>query len=431
VQGEDRPPVTTLVSGGLTLVALALVALFAGAETGLVSLDVQTLRQRVKGGGRPAERQLLEFARNPERFLALTLIGINMSLVVATSLFSELVAGFEPVVTSLATSGLSVFIFVVCELLPKTAFASRPLELSVRFLPLFRLFDRLLALPIQVVAGLTRWFMDTLKIGGEKRKRTISREELLILLSAGAASGAIRERPHRMARGIIGLKQRSVCEIMKPRVALVALEVSTSLAQARKVFAETGYSRIPVYEGNVDHVVGVVYFKDLYLKASEGTSLRDLLSRPEIVPEMGNAFELFQRMRRHNFQAAVVLDEFGSTTGFITLEDLLEEVVGEIEDELDDSPAELKVQADGTVLARTEVNLARFCEETGIELTETENINTLNGFILARLGRIPQAGECLLLEGHRFEILQADMKRTILVKVHIPHETERSASSPR
>lgn len=420
--------IVRLVSCGLTVAALALVALFAGAETGLVSLDLQTLRQRVKGGGRLAERQLLEFVRNPERFLALTLIGINMSLVLATSLFSELVAGFDPVVTSLATSGLSVFIFLACELLPKTAFAGRPLELSLRFLPLYRFFDRVLSLPILLVAGLTRRFMDSLKIGGERRKRTISREELLILLSAGAASGAIRERPHRMARGIIGLKQRSVCEIMKPRIALVTLEVSASLAQARKVFAETGYSRIPVYEGNVDHVVGVVYFKDLYLRAGEGTELRDLLSRPEIVPELGNAFELFQRMRRHNFQAAVVLDEFGSTTGLVTLEDLLEEVVGEIEDELDDAPSDLKVQADGTVLARSEVGLGRFCEETGIELTETENLNTLNGFILARLGRIPQTGECLLLDGHRFEILQADMKRTILVKVHIEHEPERPPS---
>lgn len=418
-----------LVPGALTLLSLLLVALFAGTETGFVSLDVQHLRQRVKAAGRPAEKQLLDIIRAPERFLALTLIGINMSLVLATSLFSELVAGLDPFLVSLATAGLSVFIFLACELMPKMAFAARPLVLSLRYLPLIRLFDSLLTVPVRLVTLATRWLRELLNLGGDRKKRSISREELLILLSSGAASGAIRERPHRMARGIIGLKERNICEIMRPRLAMVTLDVSASLAQARKVFAETGYSRIPVYEGNVDHVIGIVYFKDLYLKPGEGTGLRDLLSKPEIVPEMGNAFDLFKQMRHRNFQAAVVLDEYGSTSGIVTLEDLLEEFVGEIEDELDESPSEMKFNADGTVTARTEVNLSRFCEETGIEFAETENLNTLNGLIMSRLGRIPQTGECLLLDGHRFEVLQADARRTILVKVQISDETDRTLPS--
>jgi len=408
---------------------LLLVAFFAGCETGFVSLDVASLRQRAKISGKVSEKQLLDIVRAPERFLALTLIGTNMSLVVATSFFSQVLNEFQPFTVSAATFALSVFIFLFCELVPKMAFASQPLAQSLRFLFLLRFFDRLLAIPVLIVTRITRGIMDFLKLGGEKKKRSLSREELLILLSCGASSGVLRDRPHRMARGIIGLKERNICEIMRPRMAMVTLDVSATLAQARKVFSETGYSRIPVYEGNVDHVIGFLYFKDIFLMGAETKPLRELLSGVIVAPEMSSAFDLFHQMRVQSFQAAIVADEFGSTTGMVTLEDLIEEVVGEIEDEFDESPAEIKFNSDGTITARSEVNLATFCVQTSAVFCEAEGINTLNGLILERLGRIPQPGECLLIDGFRIEVLQADARKTILVKLDMTNASERSSTN--
>jgi len=149
---------------------LLLVAFFAGCETGFVSLDVASLRQRAKISGKVSEKQLLDIVRAPERFLALTLIGTNMSLVVATSFFSQVLNEFQPFTVSAATFALSVFIFLFCELVPKMAFASQPLAQSLRFLFLLRFFDRLLAIPVLIVTRITRGIMDFLKLGGEKKK---------------------------------------------------------------------------------------------------------------------------------------------------------------------------------------------------------------------------------------------------------------------
>jgi len=163
----------------------------------------------------------------------------------------------------------------------------------------------------------------------------------------GAASGVIHERPHKMAKGIIGLKDTRVCEIMTPRPKMVVLDVTSSLDKTRKLFMETGFSRIPVFEGKVDQIVGIVYFKDLFLKSTEGKTLRDLLKPVVFVPEVKNAYSLFREMLNKKFQTAVILDEFGVTAGFVALEDLIEEVVGEIQDELDEPVSGLKILDDG------------------------------------------------------------------------------------
>lgn len=394
-----------------------LVAIFAGAETGLVCLDIQHLKHLAQQETNHRERALLKIAKQPERFLALTLIGINMSIVISTSLGTDLFEKYGPFWVSVETMAVSLFLFFACEVLPKMAFSANPLGLSLRILKIIEFSDRVLSIPIAIVTTLTRSIIGIMGLRGEKTKRKISRAELLILLSMGNASGVLTDRPHRMAKGIIGLKETRICEIMIPRVKMVALDSSSTVENTRKIFIESGFSRIPVYEGNSDQIIGIVYFKDFFLQAADKKNLRDYLKPTVFVPEVKNAYELFREMLTRKFQTAVVLDEFGATAGFITLEDLIEEVVGEIHDELDEPTARIKFHGDGTVTVKADLNFATLEEEAGISFEKPEGVTTLNGLILEHLGRIPSTGEILTIDGIRLEISQADQKKVIMARV--------------
>ncbi len=396
---------------------LFLIAVFAGTETGFVCLDVQLLRTRAQLPANTRERALLRIVQQPEKFLALTLLGINMSLVIATSIFTNVFQNLGPGWVTIGTTADSLFIFLFCELLPKIAFNARPMDLSLRFLPLIGLFDRLMYFPVLMITGTTRFLMGRFGLRNERAGKKISRGELLILLHLGASSGAIREKPHKMARGIIGLKDRNVAEVMIPRVRISALDVSMPLEKARKSALECGYSRIPVFEGTIDQIIGVVYFKDLFLKSGPISSLRDVMIPPLFVPEMKNAHQLLQEMRKRKFHLAVVLDEYGSPSGIVTLEDLIEEFVGEIHDELDEPMIGVKLNPDGTMTIRGDLSLVNLQTDTGITFSLTQvGITTLNGIIVSQVGRIPQAGECILIEGYKFEVLSADARRVLSVR---------------
>ncbi|HNW35646.1 MAG TPA: hemolysin family protein [Candidatus Ozemobacteraceae bacterium] len=419
---------TILISLAMVLICLFLVAAYAGIETGFVSLDLEMLKHRALDPEAVAERTLVKILRQPERFLALTLIGINMTMVLATAVWTELLKNYSPALVTVGTVTMSLVILLFCELLPKMIFAARPLEMSRKFIPLVSLSDRLLNIPIIVVTWFTRGFMKLLGLGGDRKRRKISREELLILLSQGASSGVLRDKPTRMARGIIGLKDTHLCEIMIPRPRITALDVTVSLENARKLVMEGGYSRIPVYEGRIDQVIGILYFKDLFLNPQQPVSLREMISPPVFVPESKNAFEQLQDMRRGNYHAVLVLDEFGSLAGLVTLEDLLEEVFGEIQDELDEPVTSVKFNTDGTVTASADLSLADFRRETGIAFIETEGASTINGLILASTGRIPVTGDRFDIDGYPFEILLADGRRVVKVRITMGIKERRGLS---
>lgn len=347
----------------------------------------------------------------------MSLICINMSSVAVASLATDLFERYDPWVLSLGTIGVTLFLFLFCELTPKAMFAAKPLERSLQFLPIVEIFDRLLSIPVTLVTMVTRNLVEVLGLGSDRRKGNISRDELLVLLSMGASSGTLRERPHRMARGIIGLKDTRVCEIMIPRVKMTAFDVNLPLTRAREIVRESGFSRIPVYEGSIDQVTGMVYFKDLFLKGRQAVSLRELAKPPLIVPETKSVYALLRLMQKTKIQVAVAIDEYGATAGLVTLEDILEEVVGEIHDELDEGTLPWRFDADGSITVKAEIALNTLLHETGIDFVDDERISTLNGVILSHLGRIPAPGECLLVRGRRLEILAADGRRALTVRI--------------
>ncbi len=403
----------------LTLVFLALNAVFNGAETGLVSLDTDYLRYKSRTlSDKSREKKLLKLAQSPEHYLALTLIGINSCLVIATSLATALIKSLAPSALEAVTVLLSLFIFLFCEFLPKTAFGGRPLVYCLKYLRLLIVAEFIFKVPIKIVSWLTRHIMRLFRVPTHS-ENGLSREELLILLSHGASAGTIAQHSNRMARGIIGLREKIAREVMVPRVNMLALDIDTSPEIARMAVIKSGFSRVPVFRGEVDKIIGVLYFKDLFLKTGGIKSLEEIILPPLFVPETKLASELFKEMRRCNNQMAVVLDEFASVSGIITFEDLVEQVVGEINDEVDKPRLELKYNDDGSITVKGDMHTDRLNDEIGLKLASVNGVTTVNGLIISVLGRIPEAGETFLINGVQIRIVESSQRKIKWLRILI------------
>lgn len=401
------------------LIFLSANAIFNGSETGFVSLDKNYLRYRARAKTATRERRLLKIASSPENFLALTLIGTNSCLVIATSIFTAVFKTFGQPYLQIGTLLISVFIFVFCEFVPKMLFNGRPLRMCVRFLPLYVISEYVFYIPVRIVAYFTHKIMDIAGINRQYKSGKISLSELMILLGHGAASGIIRADTTEMARGIIELKDRNVSEIMIPRMAIVAIEENTSLEEARKIVLKSGFSRIPIYSSEIDHIVGILYFKDLFLRSDGAKSISELMTRPLFIPEMKVASELFKEMKAKKIQVSIVLDEFGSVSGLVTFEDLIEEVVGEIHDEFDKTEESVKQLDDGSIIVPAMMSINDFNDENlDFKFPELDGVNTVNGFIVAKLGRIPKKGETFNHNGYKVEIIESSDRIIETIKIY-------------
>ncbi len=402
----------------LIAVFLGLNALFNGAETGLVAIDPDYLRFKVRSDPSAwREKKLLKIVRVPENYLSVTLLGINSCLVVATSLLTVLLQKAGPLALQLGTLVDSIFIFLACEFIPKMLFSERPLKLCLKFLPALIIAEIIFYIPVRVVTFFTRVVMSILKIPTDKTEGRLSREELLILLMNGSLCGTLEKTSSEMARGIIELRDTTVKEIMIPRPQIVALELNTSVDVAMKTVIQSGFSRIPVYRGEIDQIVGILYFKDLFMKSEKIRSLSEIMLPPLFVPEMKPALGLFREMREKSAQVAVVVDEFASVAGIVTFEDLVEEVVGEIHDEFDKPKNRMKFNDDGTILVRGDVNLFELNHIPEFEFSSVEGVTTINGLIQENLGRIPAAGETFMLDGFRLKIISGDERKVDWIKI--------------
>ncbi len=253
--------------------------------------------------------------------------------------------------------------------------------------------------------------------GRDDEREEDQEEEVDALIEVGEREGILEAAEGKMMRSIADLDDTLVREIMTPRTDLLALPVESTLAEARRALVE-GHSRVPVYRDNIDNVVGVLHARDLFRAWEEGsdaTSINPYLRSALFVPETLSVAELLSRMRLRT-KVAIVVDEYGGTAGLVTLEDLLEEIVGDIRDEhdLDESP--LAEQADGTWLVSGVAHVEELESALGVEFGDRD-FDTVGGLVVAGFGRVPREGETLDSRGLRFEILEVDPKRVYRVRV--------------
>jgi putative hemolysin len=416
----------------LLIVLLLILAngFFSGAEMAIVASRRGRLRALAEKGDRRAQAAL-DLAASPDRFLPTVQIGITLVGTLAAAyggdrLVSELTvwianqappgiaAMARPVALTVFVMLLSFVTLLLGELVPKRL-ALRQAEA----------FARLAAPAMQLFAWIARplvWGMSTATsaviflLGGRKQTEpSVSVDDIEHLLETGRAEGILEAVELSVASEALRLGERSVRDIMRPRIDVDALDIETPQAEIIGAIAMAGFSRLPVYEGSLDHIIGYVSIKDALRHTWMGwpIELRKMLHRPIFVPEtmpLDRLLELFQKERN---QLAIVLDEYGGTEGLVTLEDVLEELVGEIHDEHRQADAHAFVQReDGSWLVDGGVAVDDLVDRFGLKGDPLpRDYTTISGLVLAELERIPAAGDVITWRGLRIEVLDMDGRR--------------------
>jgi putative hemolysin len=419
----------------LFILCLLLSAFFSSAETAFISLQRIRMRHLVENNVRGA-RRVARMIERPEKLLSTILLGNNFVNVAAAALGTAIAIelwGERGIL--FAAIGVTVLLLVFAETTPKTLATRHAERLSLLF-----------ARPIELIAWLFTPFVIVLSwiasgvarlIGGEPVARSLaSEEEIRTMISVGHKEGTVEEAEAEMLHKVFEFGDRPVREVMIPRLDVISIEQGSRLSDFLTLYAEFPLSRFPVYQENMDNVVGILSVKDVLMAQAKGTvtarSLIDEMVRPAyFAPETKRINELFGEMRDNNFRMCVVVDEFGGTAGIVSLSRLVEEIVGPVGDELSQIEKEYEVINEYTFQIDGSMRIEEVNEEMELELPEGD-YETVAGFVLHLLGHIPRTNEQLKYKDMKLVI--TEMKGLKIEKILLTREkrpeplAERKAS---
>ncbi len=434
----------------LAIVALLILAggFFAASEIALITVRRHRLGQLVEEGNRSA-RVAQRLVEDPSRFLAtiqlaITFIGFLAGAIGAVAFSGGLADLLRPLLGEAADSvafvSMTLLIaltsIVISELVPKTLALNYPERLALLVARPIGWLDRILSPLVWLVASLSGVLVRLL--GGRERPQAgyLSTEELKLLVETGSEQGGIEEDEKEMIHGVIELGDKSVHEVMVPRIGIKAADVGAPVDEVLDMIVRAGHSRLPVYEGGLDNIIGILYAKDLlpYLKGNgklrSEINIRSLLRKPVYVPESKRVDELLHEMQQAKRHIAIVVDEYGGTAGLVTIEDIVEEIVGEIQDEYDiEEPLAEPISSDGEIAYRLDGRVSMDDLRDLFDLADTEEpdeeaYDTVGGFIIHRSGRIPLVGEQVPFRDVTLRVESADSRRVAKVVATRPRPPE-------
>jgi len=433
--------------GELVIIVLLtlLEGFFVAGEIALVSIRRSRVEQLVDEG-RPGARRVRRLLDEPGRFLAvsqlgLTVIGFFASAYAAVSLVDSLKRVLEPVAGSnaegialvIVTVLLALFTIVFAELVPKTlalANAERvaiALSLPIEFLA--RALSPLIALLTGITSAIAKLFGANVT-----NEAQITAEELRLIVERGGEQGILEAEEEQMINAVIELGSRRVHEVMVPRIAMATIQATATFDEAIETIVEHGHSRIPVYDESVDEILGILYAKDLlpFLREAAGPrpELRSLLRTPVYIPESMTIDDLLHEFQRRKVHIAIVLDEYGGTAGLVTIEDLLEEIVGEIQDEYDvEEPMVVRLSEDEARLdGRASVDELEELFDAHLGLEDEDEYDTIGGLIYHRIGGVPTPGDRVEVNGLTLTVETTDGRR--VGKVLVVRRRDEGNPSP-
>ncbi|MGI8826378.1 MAG: hemolysin family protein [Chloroflexota bacterium] len=416
----------------ILVVTIVLAGMAAAAETALTALNAATLRSMEERGG--AGRIIAYLRHDPNRFLSTILIVNSTSLIIASSMATLLVHGRlrAPFDTLVGTLGLAIVVLVLSEVTPKNLAVRQPSAVALVVARPVRLFSIVLAPVISLVGAIVGGMMRLLgQGGGNTTVPVVTEDEVRQTLSLAEQSEELTEEETDRIEGVLDLDKILARDVMKPRPDIVAVSVDLPLMDALDIVLREGHSRIPVYDESIDQIVGILYDKDLlrYIRENEMTvSLRDVAREAIFVPESKHADDLLREFQRKKVHMAIVFDEYGGTAGLVTIEDILEEIVGEIQDEYDvEEPLMEQVNTDEWIFDAM-VRIDDVNEEMDLDLVADNGTETLGGFVFERLGQVPTVGESVQENRVRLEILDIEGRR--IKKIRVTREPIDGAASP-
>ncbi|HOW05513.1 hemolysin family protein [Methanospirillum hungatei] len=412
------------------ILCLILSGFFSGSEVALFSITRAKVRTLVNEK-EPGSEALATLKKNPDRFLITILIGNNIVNILAASVATAVAIGFlgeTGIAVTVSTIIVVLLLLVFGEIWPKMYASRNATSFSLRFSPIILFLSRIFSPVIFIfnkIAG-------KMTGAGAFAHHMITEEEIKEWIDVGQEEGTIEKDEQEMLHSVFEFSDTRVREVMTPRIDVVMLEDTSSSDEALEIFKNTGFSRLPIWHGNIDTIKGILNVKDAIfsvLETHESIPIVELLSEPLFVPETKNIDDLLRELRVKKTHMAIVLDEYGSFVGIVTVEDILEELVGDILDEFDTEEHELVRVAEDVYSVDARMWVEDLNKHLDLHLPTSETYETIAGLVIERLGNIPRIGDVcdLTEEGVRLVIIQMTGKRINrlkLIRIHPPEPSD-------
>ena len=407
----------------IIVVCIIMSAYFSATETAFSSLNRIRIKNMVEKGDKKAEL-VLRLSEDYDSLLSTILIGNNIVNIALSSLATVLFVDWlgAEMGPGVSTIVVTIIVLIFGEVSPKSIAKENP-ESFAMFSATFLQLLVIVLTPFNYLFGL--WKKVLSKIVKSENNNSITEEELLTIVAEAEQEGGIDEQESILIRSAIGFSEQEAKDILTPRIDIAGVSTEATKEEIAQVFIETGYSRLPVYEENIDHIVGILYQKDFYNYIYHTEQEVASIIKPAVfIPESKNVGELLKELQQKKSHIAVVLDEYGGTTGIVTMEDILEELVGEIWDEHDEVTREIEMisEYEYTVLGST--NLEDLFETFDKEKDEEREVLTVSGWVMDVLGKIPEKGDTFQYENLKVKVLEMDSKRVEKIQILIEKEKE-------
>ncbi len=412
---------------GLLISIIALIflsSLFSGAEMAFSSVNKIRLLNLEQSGNKRAG-VVLKMTEKFDKLLSAILVGNNIVNILATTLatifFTSLIAD-GALAATISTASLTVAVLIFGEITPKLFAKENPEGVAMALYPILNVFVWVF-FPINLVFGGWKWLLR--KIFKFQKTATFSEDELITIVETAEEEGEIEEHESQLIRSAIEFEDLDVRDVMIPRVNVVAVEQDYEMEKIYEIFHENGFSRMPVYAETIDAVVGVIHEKDFYYLFHQGEkSIKKIIQPSVCVSSSMKISTVLRMLQRAKIHMAIVVDEFGGTEGIVTLEDILEELVGEIYDEHDEIEELFKATGENVYTVSGDENLVEMYEKLDLVAPEDVSSTTVSGFVIELMDKIPTVGESVTCGKLLFEITKANAKHVQEIKLTILSEEE-------
>lgn len=423
MDSDGKPPPG---SQNVTIYVIILIALlilsgfFSATETAFTSLNRARLKVYADDGNKSAKKAL-KYTENYDKLLYTILIGnniVNLTLAtISTLLFSEIIKSSASLAATLSTIISTIMVLIFGEITPKTLAKESPEKVAMFVCPIVD-FCTVILYPLNLI--FTGWKALMKKVFKFKGGDVITEEELLTYIEEAKEDGTLDNNEKELLSSAIEFNDAEVGDILVPRVNIIAVEENTPMDEIREVFSEHGFSRIPVYRNSIDSIIGMIHEKDFYAAfMNKAENVKGIITSMALATEHMKISVLLRSMQKQKVHMATVVDEYGGTLGIVTLEDILEELVGEIWDEHDEVVNYFTKLDENTYLVDGNAELAEFCELFSQEEDEESDSNTVSGWIIEKCGDIPPIGFSFDYNNLTISVTKRNLKKVLEIKVVI------------
>lgn len=404
-------------------ILVALSSFFSASETALTSVSQIKLLSMVEEKVKNADR-ILKLRENPNKMLSTILIGNNIVNICASSLATSIAIYYSPNAgVGIATAVMTIVVLIFGEITPKSFATQHAEKLALMVVNIIIFLQYLFTPVIWVLNLVTGVLLKILGVDKKEKAPTVTEAELKTMVNISHEEGVLEVDERRMINNVFNFGDAQASDVMTPRIRIVAADVESTYDEVMKIFREEKFSRLPVYTESIDKIIGVLHLKDIIFIDPAEFSVEKHMRKPFYTSVQTDVAKLFEQMREKNNPIAIVLDEYGGTAGLLTFEDLVEEIVGNIFDEYDETIVDIEETGENEYTVDGMTHLIRINETIGTAL-ESDTMDSISGYITEKLGRFPEAGEVVEDNKIQFAVLEVDKNRISKVKLTLLPEEE-------